>query len=133
MYLHSSQLLIKFYQDKPSRIGIKYTYEFQALKPYEALVQNYPDHTFSLTLEPKKDRINLIITSDQCGECVIYKDLGYKKDQLTKLMQIGYKGMPLEFVHIYSEANTMLIAKPFKKQSFFSISSFEVIGINEFY
>jgi hypothetical protein len=133
MYLHHAQLLIKFYQDKPSRIGIKYTYEFQALKPYEELVRNYPEHTFTLRLEPKNDHITLTLLSDQCGERVIYKDLGYKKDQLTKLIQIGYKGMPLEFVHIYSEANTMLIAKPFKKQTFFSISSYEVIGINEFY
>jgi hypothetical protein len=131
MYLHQSQLLIKLYQDKPSRIGIKYTYEFQALKPYEELVRKYPGHTFTLKLEPKNDRITLTFASEQNGERIIYKDLAYKKEQVLKLIQIGHNALPMEFVHIYSEANVMLIAKPFKKQSFFSISAYEIIGLND--
>gem|GEM_PF-1854756 len=132
MYLHSSQLLIKLYKDRPSRIGIKYTYEFQALKPYEELVRKYPQHSFSLKLEPKARQINLSLKSDQSGEVVRYKDLLYKPEELRKLIDAGSGVLPMEFVHIYSEANVLLIAKPFKQQTFFTVSSYEVIGLNDF-
>jgi hypothetical protein len=132
MYLHSSQLLIKLYKDKPSRIGIKYAYEFQALKPYEDLVRKYPEHSFSLKLEPKAKQINLSLRSDQNGEVIRYKDLLYKPDELRKLIDAGPGALPMEFVHIYSEANVLLIARPFKQQTFFTISSYEIIGLNEF-
>lgn len=133
MYLHSSHLLIKLYKDKPSRIGIKYTYGFQALKPYEELVRKFAGHTFSMKLEPQQKQISLRLRSDQSGEVIVYKALHYKAEELKNLMQQGYSGMPLEFVHIYTEANVTLIAKPFKQQQFFSISAFEIVGINEFY
>lgn len=132
MYLHSSQLLIKLYKDRPSRIGIKYAYEFQALKPYEELVSKYPQHSFSLKLEPKAKQINLSLKSDQSGEVIRYQDLLYKPDELRKLIGAGSGTLPLEFVHIYSEANVLLIAKPFKQQHFFTLSSYEIIGLNDF-
>lgn len=132
MYLHSSQLLIKLYQDRPPRIGIKYTYEFQALKPYEELVRKYPQHSFSLKLEPKARQINLSLKSDQSGEVVRYKDLLYKPEELRKLINAGSAALPMEFVHIYSAANVLLIAKPFKQETFFTVSSYEVIGLNDF-
>lgn len=132
MYLHSSQLLIKLYKDKPSRIGIKYAYGFQALKPYEELVRKYPQHSFSLKLEPKARQINLSLRSDQSGEVVRYKDLLYKPEELRKLIDAGSGALPMEFVHIYSEANVLLIARPFKQQLFLTLSSYEVIGLNDF-
>lgn len=132
MYLHSSQLLIKLYKDKPSRIGIKYAYGFQALKPYEELVRKYPQHSFSLKLEPKARQINLSLRSDQSGEVVRYKNLLYKPEELRKLIDAGSGALPMEFVHIYSEANVLLIARPFKQQLFLTLSSYEVIGLNDF-
>lgn len=132
MYLHNSHLLIKLSKDKPSRIGIKYAYEFQALRPYEDLVRKYPQHSFSLKLEPKAKQINLSLKSDQCGEVIRYKDLLYNPDELRKLIDAGSGVLPMEFVHIYSEANVLLIAKPFKQQHFFALSSYEVIGLNDF-
>ena len=132
MYLHSSHLLIKLSKDKPSRIGIKYAYEFQALKPYEELVRKYPQHSFSLKLEPKAKQINLSLRSDQSGEVIRYQDLLYKPEELRKLIDAGSGALPLEFVHLYSEANVLLIARPFKQQTFFKVSSYEIIGLNEF-
>lgn len=132
MYLHSSQLLIKLYKDRPSRIGIKYAYEFQALKPYEDLVRKYPQHSFSLKLEPKARHINLSLRSDQNGEVVRYRELLYKPEELRKLIDVGSGALPMEFVHIYSEANVMLIARPFKQHTFFTVSSYEIIGLNDF-
>lgn len=126
------ELLIKLYKEKPSRIGIKYMYSFQALRPYEDLIRKYPNDAFTLKLEPKNNKMILILQSEQSGEKIIYKDLDYKPEQVKKLQQQGYRGMPLQFVHVYSEANTVLIAKPFKKSLFISISSFEIIGIHNF-
>lgn len=131
MYLHSSHLLIKLYKDRPSRIGIKYPYEFQALKPYEDLVRKFPQHSFTMTLEPYPKHINLRLRSDQCGEVIRYKELLYKPDELRKLIDDGAV-LPMEFVHIYSEANALLIVKPFKKQNFLTISSYELTGLTGF-
>lgn len=132
MYLHSSQLLIKLYKDKPSRIGIKYAYEFQALKPYEELMSKYPQHSFSLKLEPKAKQISLSLQSDQSGDVIRYKDLLYKPEELRKLIDAGKSALPMEFVHIYSAANVLLIARPFKQAHFFTVSSYEIIGLNDF-
>jgi len=126
------ELLIKLYTDKPSRIGIKYTYGFQALKPYEDLIRQYSDHTFTLKLELKGKKINLVLQSEGSGAKIVYKDLDYKPEHLKKLEQQGYSGMPLQFVHIYSEANVLLIAKPFKKEKFISITAYEIIGSADF-
>lgn len=131
MYQHSSQLFIKLSKGKPSRIAIKYAYKFQALKPYEELVRKYPQHCFSMRLEPKAKHIDLTLKSDQCGEIVTYKNLAYKPEELRQLIAAGKSALPLEFVHIYSEANVMLIAKPFKQETFFSLSSYDIIGLND--
>ena len=107
-------------------------YSFQALRPYEDLIRKYPNDSFTLKLEPKNNKMILVLQSEQSGEKIIYKDLDYKPDQVKKLQQQEHSGMPLQFVHIYSEANAILIAKPFKKSLFISISSFEIIGVHHF-
>lgn len=131
MYIHQQHLVIKILANKASRIGIRYAYDFQALTPYEALVRKFPQHSFSMKLEPKAKSIGISLQSDQSGEVVRYPDLLYKPEELRKLIGAGAGVLPMEFVHIYSEANVLLIAKPFGQHRFFTISSYDVIGLND--
>lgn len=122
------ELLIRLYSDKPSKIGVKYTYEYLAVKAYEAIMEKNAGYVFSLSMELVRDKVNLVLSSDQTGARVLYKDLGYKHEQLKKLQTLLNPGSDLEFVHIFSKANTLMIAKPFRSQSFIKLSHYEITG-----
>jgi hypothetical protein len=127
------ELIIKLYSDKPSRIGVKYLKEYLAVKAYEELISKYPNETFSLKIELSKAKVNLFFLSEETGGRVIYKDLDYKIEQLKKLeAYISSEGGPLQFVHIYSNTNQLLIAKPFRKQTFITVTDIEVINPSYF-
>ena len=57
------ELIIKIYSDKPSRIGVKYTYDYQAQKAYEEVIRKGGSGSYKLSLEPVRDKITLVATS----------------------------------------------------------------------
>jgi len=121
------ELFLKFYSDKPSRIGVKYTYEFQAVKAYEDLVRLFGDGELSALLELTGDRITMVLTSQFNGKQSRYQRLEFKSGELQKLRSLG-KDHTFEFVHIFAQHNTLMIAKPFRKTSFFVIRDIELRG-----
>lgn len=122
------ELMIKLYADKPSRIGIKYPKEYTAVKTYEEIISKHRNETFFLKIELAKNKVHLLLRTEQTGGKIVYKDLDYKTEQLKKLEMYMTQGAPLQFVHVYSESNNLLIAKPFRKQTFITISNLEVIN-----
>ena len=107
------------YEEGPPRIGIKYVYEFQAVKAYEDLVRTCGKSELSAVLELSGAQLNLSLTSDFNGRTVHYKSLQFRNADLQKLAQLTPE---FTFVHIYPRQNTLLIAKPFRKAEFLSIS-----------
>lgn len=122
------ELLIKLYEGKTSRIGIVYTYKFQAVKPYEDVIRKHPGESFCMKVELLKQKLNLTLQSDQNGLKVLYKELSYKINLLPKLNTLIDRKLPVEFVHVYFENNTPFVAKPFHKETFIRISSIEIIN-----
>jgi hypothetical protein len=131
-YLHSMELVIKLYEDKPSKVGVKYVYEYKAVREYEDLVRKYRNETFILKLEPAKNSITISITSEISGYTVTYKNLAYKPEQVKRLQAFFNAQTQLHFVHVFSKENTLYIAKPFRKEIFFSISKIELISTGNF-
>jgi hypothetical protein len=125
------ELIVKLYSDKPSKIGIKFTHEYQAIKSYEELIGKYRNETFSLKIEPVKNKLNLQLISDQTAIRIPYKDLEYKADQVKKLLSLD-SGMPVEFVHVFSKINILYVAKPFRSQQFITITDLEMITPGNF-
>jgi len=122
------ELLIKLYHDKPSRLGIKYVYEYLALREYEALFKHDQTISYSVKLELFREKINLLLQSDATGIKHSFKGLDFKLDQLNKL-QAHYKpGMEMDFVHVFPKSNTLMVAKPFRKSTFLKITSLEIIS-----
>jgi hypothetical protein len=128
------ELIIKIYQDKPSRIGILYGSEYIAGKEYATLISNYLGEHFRARLEVVKDRITLILVSDQSNGKVVYKNLRYKGDQLKKLQAFVKADSEIQFVHIYPVENNLLIAKPnlSKPMEFVSIHQYEIVIDGEY-
>ncbi len=83
---------------------------------------------FSLKMEPVRDKLNLLLLSEQTGERIVYKELNYKIEQLKRLEAFLRPGADLEFVHVYSKSNTLMIAKPFRSKKFIRLSGYEIIG-----
>jgi hypothetical protein len=121
------ELFLKFYADKPSRIGIKYTYEFQAVKAYEDLVRLFGEGELSALLEITGDRITMVLTSQFNGKQSRYQHLEFKSGELQKLRSLG-RNHAFEFVNIFAQHNTLMIAKPFRKAKFFVIRDIELRG-----
>lgn len=121
-------LVIKLYNEQPPRIGIKFKYEYLALRSYEEIIRNHRGQAFMLNLELAKGKINLLLTSEENGVKIPYKDLDYKNDQLIKLQAYAEKNQPLEFVHIFPKSNSLFVAKPFREATFIQISSFQIHG-----
>lgn len=122
------EIIIKLYQDKPSRIGIKYAYEHLAIKAYEELVSKYHGQTFNVKLEllRGKLKLNMTLQSNETGIKILYKELEYRLELFEKVKALETQS--IEFVHIYMEHNKPYIAKPFKKQQFFQITSVEIVS-----
>lgn len=106
------ELIIKLYQEKPSRIGIQYSSMFQAGKEYAALVDKFRGESLRARMEINKDKLNLILYSGISNGRVEYKELTYNRIQFIKLQSFLRSDTELQFVHIYSKANKLLIAKP---------------------
>jgi len=122
------ELLIKLYTDKPSRLGIKYVYEYLAVREYEALFKHDQTLFYSVKLELFREKINLLLQSDATGIKHSFKALDFKLDQLNKLQAHYKSGMDMEFVHIFPKSNTLMVAKPFKRSTFLKISHLEIIS-----
>jgi hypothetical protein len=126
------EFVIKLYNDKPSRLGIKYLYEYQAVKAYEEIFNRNAGDVFSLRVEIIKNKVSLRLLSEQTGERILYKELDYKLEQLKRLQAFTNTGSDIQFVHVFSKANTLMIAKPFRTARFISLSSYEIIGHGSF-
>lgn len=126
------QLIIKLNRDKTSRVGIKYPQEYLAVKAYESMITTYGQTAFNLKMELRGKQVDLTLVPAIGGKSLVYKSLDYDLSQIQRLQAYGASVMPLEFVHIYSKSNALVIAKPFKTQRFASICAFEMIGSQAF-
>ncbi len=126
------ELIVKLYSDKPSKIGVKYGQEYLAVRAYEEILRKDTGDIFTLKMEMVKDKLNLVLISEQTGERILYKDLGYKMEQLKKLQVLIQPGNDLQFVHVFSKANTLVIAKAFRGLRFIRLSNYEIISTGNF-
>ena len=120
------ELVIKLYDDKPSKIGVKYNHEYQAVKAYEDLLDKNQGLIFQLKIEFVKDKVNLELVCEQTGSKTVYKQLDYKIEHINRLKTFIKPDHDLDFVHIFSKANTMMIAKPFRTKKFVTIKGYEI-------
>jgi hypothetical protein len=121
-------LLVKIHEDKSARLGVKYTYEYQALRSYEDILKQEQELLFSLNIEPLRGKLNLELVSDHSGKRVIYKGLAYRTGQLNKLLACFRQEQEWWFVHIFSRANTTLVARPFGRSRFIRLSQIRLVG-----
>jgi len=122
------ELIVKLYNDKPSKIGVKYPQEYSAVKAYEDIFNKKLGDVFSLKIEMLKHKINLVLISEQTGGLIFYKELDYKIEQLKKMQTLLGPASELQFVHIFSKTNTLMVAKPFRSQRFITLNNYEIIG-----
>jgi len=124
--------MIKLYSDKPSKIAVKYGQEYQAVRAYEELLSKNEGDVFSLKMEMVKEKLNLMLICEQTGGRVLYKNLAYKMEQLKKLQTFVRPGSDLQFVHVFSKSNTLMVAKAFRSLRFIRVCNYEIIGPGNF-
>ncbi len=122
------ELVIKLYSDKPSRIGIRYIYEYLAIREYEDLMRKLGSGSVSVQLEILKNAVNLTLRSDGTGARFTYKDLEFKFEQLKRLQSFFTPGSTMDFVHVFPKNNTFFVAKAFRRSQFLQISEIEFIS-----
>lgn len=122
------ELIIKLYKDKTSRLGIKYAQEYQAVKVYEELINAYGQAAFKLRIELHHQKADLTLVPEQGGKSFSYKAVDYDVSQLQKLQTYITQAMPLEFLHVFSKSNALVVAKPFRSQRFVTIAQIEILG-----
>src|SRR5687767_9992272 len=123
------ELVIKLYSDKPSKIGIKYIYEYLAVREYEELIRKFSTGSAIMKIEFTRDhKLTLTLQSDSTGAKQEYKALEYKIDQIKRLQAYFDPNSGTEFVHIFPKSNQLLIARPFKKAEFIKVSSLDFIS-----
>jgi hypothetical protein len=124
------QLVIRFSADKPSRIGIRFIYEFLAIKPYESMVNAHGIDNYSVTLEPLRGLLNLTLRSEGDGAKFEYRELEFKADQVMRLKQLFHSGFAIEFVHVYPKENRLFVAKPFRQERFIRVTAVRFVGMD---
>jgi hypothetical protein len=120
------ELMVKLQLEGYSRIGLKYAQEYQAVKSYEELISKQEGNAFSLKLELVKDKLNLSLVSENTGIRTDYKDILYSPEQIKKIF-IGIDlSKDFQFLHTYSKNNMLMVAKPFRSQTFIILSKIEI-------
>ncbi len=118
--------MVKLQLEGYSRIGLKYAQEYQAVKSYEELISKQEGNAFSLKLELVKDKLNLSLVSENTGIRTDYKDILYSPEQIKKIF-IGIDlSKDFQFLHTYSKNNMLMVAKPFRSQTFIILSKIEI-------
>lgn len=118
--------MVKLQLEGYSRIGLKYAQEYQAVKSYEELISKQEGNAFSLEIELVKDKLNLSLISDNTGIRTNYKDVLYSPEQIKKIV-IGIDlSKDFQFLHTYSKNNMLMVAKPFRSQTFIVLSNIEI-------
>ena len=120
------ELLVKAYADQPARLGIRYIYEYQAVRAYEDLVRTVGAAGINGILELSGKQLQLKVISEYNGKTVLYKELEYREADLQRLARLT---PPFTFVHVFPQQNVLLMAKPFRKADFLSIQALELRGI----
>lgn len=121
-------LLVKVYNNKPSKIGIWYPFEFQAVRAYEALLLKCRNQKLILKMEIKSTGLLINVLSDFDSQLTIYRDIQFKPEQIIKMQQYFTGTLSLEFVHVFTRSNKQLTAKPFHQAEFLSIHQIEWIS-----
>lgn len=119
---------MKLYNEKPSRIGVKFPFEYQAQKAYEALVSAHRGETFQVKLELVQDKLLLTLLSDETGKKIQYKELDFKSQQIILLKNYVDQLSTFIFVHVYPKHGNLFVAKPFRKEEFVKISKLGVFS-----
>jgi hypothetical protein len=118
--------MVKLQLEGYSRIGLKYAQEYQAVKSYEELISKQEGNAFSLKLELVKDKLNLSLVSENTGIKTDYKDILYSPEQIKKIF-IGIDlSKDFQFLHTYLKNNMLMVAKPFRSQTFIILSKIEI-------
>src|SRR4051812_44073695 len=125
------ELAVKIYPDKPSRLGLLYTYEYQAVKAYEDLLRGNANESLHAMIEIRKGKAILTLTSGHTGKKTVYKDIEFRQPQIDKIRNFYKDGMPMFFVHIFTRANQFLIAKPFHRAEFLPVTAIELMLENQ--
>lgn len=119
------ELLVKWCANGLVRVGIKYPTPYQAVKSYETLIQVHRHDVFMLDIEPLKVTAHLHLRSVYGSTQVAYKHLVSRPDQLRKLQAFAGASPAFQFVHVYSQANVLLVARPFKRSEFITVKGCE--------
>lgn len=122
---------MKLYENKPSRIGVKFIYEFLAAKPYEKIISAHGHRNFSLVMEPVRGLMQMVLKSENDGVKFEYKDLEFKIEHIRRLRAWYRAGAPVEFVHIFPKDNKLMVAKPFRQERLIEINRLEFAGMQE--
>lgn len=125
------ELVIKFCADRSVRVGIRFVYEYLAVKPYETIVSRHGTHNFSLRLEHERGAMKLVLRSNNDGAKFEYKELAFRVEQVKKLKDLlAHEELPIRFVHIFPKENRLYIARPFKQEKLVNISGVEFVGMD---
>jgi hypothetical protein len=112
------------------RIGIRFIYEYLAVKPYETIISRHGTDNFSVRLELERGAIKLVLRSDDGGKFE-YKELAFRSEHVKKLKDLlERERVPIQFVHVYPKENRLFIAKPFKKERFVNVTGVDFIGMD---
>ena len=125
------ELMVKFLDTAEVRLGIKYPYEHSAQRSYEQVIEDGSENTFELKLEIHGDKLDLTLHSDYSGKKYEYGFLDFKKTELLNLYQRHQKSKSIYFLHVFPRANSLYVAKPFRKKIFMKISSLAFRGFND--
>jgi hypothetical protein len=128
IYLCCVELIVKLYEEKASRIAVKFPYEYQAQKSYENLVRSYPGDTFLVKMELLSEKVLLTLQSDLSGKKIQYKDLDFRNDQILRLKAQADQVRDFIFVHVYPKHGSLFVAKPFRQSEFLQISAFDIFS-----
>lgn len=120
--------MVKLYNDKVSRIAVKFPFEYQAQKSYESLITQHPRETFLAKMELIQEKLWLTLQSDETGQKIQYKELDFRNDQIIRLKAHTEKSQDFIFVHVYPKHGSLFVAKPFRREEFIRISAFDIFS-----
>jgi len=99
------ELVLKFPKEKPPYIGILFSSVFHAGKLNQEWIQHHGNETFRLTLEPKNNLLELVISHSELGLKHVYKIRYFHPEKLKRFLEQVRTIKKINFGHVVTQNN----------------------------
>jgi hypothetical protein len=113
------ELILKLTENKLPYVGICFESQYEASRLNQQWVNKYPDHRYTLKLNPGKETIDLELSCNEIACKIKYECVKYTPERLLKFYHITRLYQLFNFGHVREDRGKHIPVKTLTNQKMF--------------